>query len=140
MQRFSNLQFLLVNPPTSCISKSGIKIKINLNFYFHNFFVVPQKVLWRPLRPLQNLFRHHKGIGKGRVNLLNLIFHKKWWQLETLKKARKKQWFSFKFTIQCEMLTHSKLTSRVSLSIPLCRKPRVIFWHKFVIYQKKLLL
>ena len=47
---------------------SGIKIKINLNFYFHNFFVVPQKVLWRPLRPLQNLLRHHKGIGKGRVN------------------------------------------------------------------------
>ena len=35
------------------------------------------------------------------------------------------------------MLTHSKLTSRVSLSIPLCRKPRVIFWHKFVIHQKK---
>ena len=32
-----------------CISKSyiEIKIKINLNSYFH-FFMVPQKALWRP--------------------------------------------------------------------------------------------
>ena len=29
----------------------GQREKINLNFLFSHFFVVPQKVLWRPLRP-----------------------------------------------------------------------------------------
>ena len=33
-----------------CISESCIKIKINLNFYFHPSFLVPRKVSWRPLR------------------------------------------------------------------------------------------
>ena len=33
--------------PAPSISESCIKIKNNLNFYFH-FFVEPQKVLWRP--------------------------------------------------------------------------------------------
>ena len=39
-----------------CITESCIEIKIELNlnqvkFLFSHFFVVPQKVLWRPLRP-----------------------------------------------------------------------------------------
>ena len=34
-----------------CISGSCIEMKIKLNFLFSYFFVVPQKVLWIPLRP-----------------------------------------------------------------------------------------
>ena len=50
---------LTLNVP--CISESCIEMKIKLNFYFHTslwslkrfyegLFVVPQKILWRPLR------------------------------------------------------------------------------------------
>ena len=44
--------------PASCISESCIKRKVNLNFYFHTFFMVPQNVLW-----------HHSSsdIATGRV-------------------------------------------------------------------------
>ena len=40
------LETLTLNVP--CISESYIEIKIKLKFLFSHFFLVPQKVLWRP--------------------------------------------------------------------------------------------
>ena len=39
-----------------------------VKFPFTDFFFVSQKVLWRPLRPL-NLFMHHKEVWKWKFNL-----------------------------------------------------------------------
>ena len=39
----------LLTLPATRILESCSKVKININFYFHTFLVVPQKVLWRPL-------------------------------------------------------------------------------------------
>ena len=38
--------------------------KNELKFLFSHFFVVPQKVLWRPYRASWNLLRHHKEVWK----------------------------------------------------------------------------
>ena len=61
---------ILTLPAGPCISESWIKIKIKLNFFLH-IFVVPQKVLRRPLRPF-NYFSS-SGIGTGRVKV-NFFF------------------------------------------------------------------
>ena len=49
---------------TQCISESYRKTKINLPILFLHFFVVPQKILWRPLRLSQNLLNHHREVWK----------------------------------------------------------------------------
>ena len=43
----ARFQSWILTLPAPCISEGCIEIKINLNF--KHFFVVPQKILWRPL-------------------------------------------------------------------------------------------
>ena len=52
----------LLTLPAPCITESYIQVKIK--FLFSHFFVVPQKVLSRPLRPSWNLLRHHREVWK----------------------------------------------------------------------------
>ena len=55
----------------TCISRICIKIKINLKCLFSHFVVVPQKILWRPLKP--SIFFHRWGLNvKGWNFLLSL--------------------------------------------------------------------
>ena len=65
-----NLQKPILTLNVPCISESSIEITIK--FLFSHFFVVPQKVLWRPLRP-SNLFRHHKEKWKLKFNLISSL-------------------------------------------------------------------
>ena len=52
-----------------CISESCINIKMNLKFLFLHFFVVPQTVLWRLLRPSWNLLWKRKEVWKWKFKL-----------------------------------------------------------------------
>ena len=61
---FAKWDLWLTLPQGCAFQQSCIKIKINRNFLFAHFFVVLQKVLWRPLKHSWNLFRHHKKMWK----------------------------------------------------------------------------
>ena len=60
--------FFYLTFPVLYISESCIEIKIKLDFYFH-FFVVPQKVLWRPLRGYQKRLGTQNGLIEMRYYL-----------------------------------------------------------------------
>ena len=55
-------KWMILNPSHPVHFQNCTKIKINFQFLLSHFFVLPQKVLWRPLRPSLS------GIGAGRVN------------------------------------------------------------------------
>ena len=69
--KISRLPVFLKSLPVPCISEGFIEIKIK--FSFSHFFVVPEKVLRRPLRSLWNLLRHCKEVWKKIFLFLNFF-------------------------------------------------------------------
>ena len=89
-----------VNPPRP---DPGRRKRITLNFFSH-FFVVPRKVLWRPLRFSWNLLWHHKEVW----NLyFNLYFNTTFWNA---RGGRVEKWCLLIFVMKYVKYDQAKIT------------------------------